>query len=70
MIRVIRLYNRSGDTNLKVLITSDENSKVVQYGDKHVHQELLEDALKKLGVKVDYFYPDGAIKLSKNRHSA
>ena len=47
---------------MNVLITSDD-SKVVQYGGKHVHQELLEDALKKLGVKVDYLYT-GAIKLS------
>ena len=49
---------------MKVLITSDDNSKVIQYGGKHVHQELLEKALKQLGVKVDYLYPDGAIKLS------
>jgi len=50
---------------LKVLITSDENSKVVQYGGKHVHQELLEKALKELRVKVDWLYSDGAIKLSE-----
>jgi len=50
---------------LKVLITSDDNSKVVQYGGKHVHQELLEKALKELGITVDYLYPDVGIKLSE-----
>jgi len=50
---------------LKVLITSEANSKVVQYGGKHVHQELLEKALKQLGVMVDYLYADGSIRLSE-----
>jgi len=42
---------------LKVLIMSDDNSKVIQYGGKHVHQELLEKALKQLGSRLITFIP-------------
>jgi len=43
---------------LNVLIASYDNSKRINFGGKHVHQELLEMGLKQLGVKVETLYPD------------
>lgn len=51
--------------SVNVLIVSDDNSKIVQYGGKHVHQELLERGLKELGVEVNYLYPDEVAFLDK-----
>ncbi len=51
---------------MKVLITSDDNSKVIQYGGKHVHRSYLKRHCQTTGgQEVDYLYPDGAIKLSE-----
>jgi len=54
---------------VRTLIASIDNSKKIQYGGKHVHQELLEKGLKELGVEVDYLYPN-PITLSKKTRIA
>lgn len=42
---------------MKIAILSADNSKELNLGGKHVHQNLLERALKKLGYEVATFYP-------------
>jgi glycosyltransferase involved in cell wall biosynthesis len=42
---------------MKIAMLSTDNSKVVVSGGKHVHQNLLERGLKKLGYDVTTFYP-------------
>ncbi|ABS60438.1 glycosyltransferase family 4 protein [Fervidobacterium nodosum] len=42
---------------MKIAILSFDNSKVINYGGKHIHQNLLERALKILGHDVTTFYP-------------
>ncbi|NPU89508.1 MAG: glycosyltransferase family 4 protein [Fervidobacterium sp.] len=42
---------------MKIAIVSVDNSKLVRIGGKHVHQNLLEKALLKLGHEVGVFYP-------------
>lgn len=42
---------------MKIAILAFDNSKVINYGGKHVHQELLERGLLKLGHEVKTFYP-------------
>jgi len=42
---------------MKVAMLSADNSKVINHGGKHVHQNLLERGLRKLGHDVTTFYP-------------
>lgn len=42
---------------MKIAMLSTDNSKVIVFGGKHVHQNLLERGLKKLGYDVTTFYP-------------
>ncbi|MCW1311254.1 MAG: glycosyltransferase family 4 protein [archaeon] len=43
---------------MKVAIVSSDNSNVVRYGGKHVHQNLLKKGLEEHGVDVKTFYPE------------
>ena len=42
---------------MKIALVSADNSKLIKIGGKHVHQNLLEKALKQLGHEVETFYP-------------
>lgn len=42
---------------MKIAILSTDNSKIIKYGGKHVHQNLLERGLVKLGYNLKTFYP-------------
>ena len=42
---------------MKIALVSVDNSKLIRIGGKHVHQNLLEKALKQLGHEVETFYP-------------
>jgi glycosyltransferase involved in cell wall biosynthesis len=42
---------------MKIIIVSLDNSKIVKIGGKHIHQELLEEALLKIGHSVIAIYP-------------
>lgn len=42
---------------MKIAILSNDNSKVIQRGGKHIHQNLLERGLVELGHDVHVFYP-------------
>jgi len=41
---------------VRIALVSADNSKVVRTGDKHVHKDLLEKALKRLRYGVETFY--------------
>lgn len=43
---------------MKVAILSCDNSRIIKFGGKHVHQNLLERGLRHIGVDVECFYPD------------
>ncbi len=47
---------------MKIAIVSTDNSRVVRLGGKHVHQNLLEQALKDQGHEVLTFYPEPIVK--------
>lgn len=42
---------------MKIALVWADNSKLIKIGGKHVHQNLLEKALKQLGHEVETFYP-------------
>lgn len=46
---------------MKIAIVSSDNSDVIEFGGKHVHQRLLSKALKILGNEVVTFYPHDEI---------
>jgi len=52
---------------MKIALVSTDNSKIVRLGGKHVHQNLLEQALTKLGNDVATFYPSPVARSHKLR---